>query len=548
MLIAPESLNRAVFLLLYAPVCLLSFRWLLPRLSPFVKRLALCLLVVQIAMMLMALLVEPAPRFDSWLWNLDWEFNIPSTLASIQLALAGALALLSAWREAQRLRAFCLAGIGLVFLFFAWDEYFMLHEQIADWQRNYAILGAVMVAASAFMALRSQPGERIWQFCFLAGMAMSALGAVIFEDLDRLCGSQGAFRLIGCLYLYSIEEMLEFLGIWLALVGIGGQFSAALPKPSRLIRMGLAILPLLWIGILLLASLAPGIEWHLLAGHTEVKFDSQVRLKGYRTEIAADSVAIWIYASAPARLWNYGKLGYSVHLLDIASGNSLVGHNRHVTETRDYWIFDAAHVAINREYLRIPWPASAPANRGLAIALSFWREAEGGFPLLPIESSDLPRLGDSQIILGEFALQAVAPAASGQAIAQFAGGITLQAVDLPPSAQAGEPLVISFAWRSDSAIAEDFTQFLHLAHDKSGRQWGYDQAPLGPRLPTRLWYSGLADSETWQKRLPADLASGRYTVYTGLYRSSDLQRLATTDAAGRVQLDNRVALGSILIE
>ena len=75
-------------------------------------------------------------------------------------------------------------------------------------------------------------------------------------------------------------------------------------------------------------------------------------------------------------------------------------------------------------------------------------------------------------------------------------------------------------------------QFLHFGHEESGTWWVYDQQPLGPRLPTRLWYSGLADSEIWQVPLPADLAPGRYTVFTGLYRTRDQERVPASDAAG----------------
>ena len=91
-------------------------------------------------------------------------------------------------------------------------------------------------------------------------------------------------------------------------------------------------------------------------------------------------------------------------------------------------------------------------------------------------------------------------------------------------------------------------QFLHLGHEDSGEWFVYDQAPLGQRLPTRLWYTGLADSETWRVPLPADLAAGRYAVFTGLYRSSDLERVPARDAEGTPWLDNRVVLGSLIIE
>ena len=66
-------------------------------------------------------------------------------------------------------------------------------------------------------------------------------------------------------------------------------------------------------------------------------------------------------------------------------------------------------------------------------------------------------------------------------------------------------------------------------------------------MPTRLWYEGLRDTETWQITIPADLAPGRYAVYTGLYRLSDLERLPVGDADGKPLPDARVPLGSITI-
>ena len=78
---------------------------------------------------------------------------------------------------------------------------------------------------------------------------------------------------------------------------------------------------------------------------------------------------------------------------------------------------------------------------------------------------------------------------------------------------------ISFTWHSDVNWQEDLVQFLHFGFENSGDWWVYDRPPLGPRLPTRLWYSGLADSEAWEVPLPPDLAPGRYEVFTGLYRS-----------------------------
>ena len=87
-----------------------------------------------------------------------------------------------------------------------------------------------------------------------------------------------------------------------------------------------------------------------------------------------------------------------------------------------------------------------------------------------------------------------------------------------------------------------------ISGTKSQGEWRvYDQLPLGPRLPTRLWYRGLAESETWRVPLPSDLASGQYRVYTGLYRLRDKERIPVSNADGQPWRDARVLLGTMSI-
>ena len=149
-------------------------------------------------------------------------------------------------------------------------------------------------------------------------------------------------------------------------------------------------------------------------------------------------------------------------------------------------------------------------------------------------------------------------------MAKFDNGFTLDAVDMPESATPGETLAMRFAWYAVKPGREDHVQFLHLGHVspprdggsveggaesvESGNWFVFDQQPLGPRLPTRLWYVGLADSETWQVLLPAELAPGRYTVFTGLYRTRDQERVPSKDSDGTPWLDARVPLGILTIE
>ena len=91
-------------------------------------------------------------------------------------------------------------------------------------------------------------------------------------------------------------------------------------------------------------------------------------------------------------------------------------------------------------------------------------------------------------------------------------------------------------------------QFLHFVNEENGTLWNHDQQPLGSRLPTRLWYRGLADTETWQVPVPADLEPGKYRVFTGLYRAGDQQRVPAVDADGTPFVDARVPLGVLTIE
>ena len=67
--------------------------------------------------------------------------------------------------------------------------------------------------------------------------------------------------------------------------------------------------------------------------------------------------------------------------------------------------------------------------------------------------------------------------------------------------------------------------------------------PLGSRLPTRLWYPGLKDTETWQFPIPEGILPGRYAIYTGLYRLSDWARMPVRDAEGMPLPEARVPLG-----
>ena len=58
----------------------------------------------------------------------------------------------------------------------------------------------------------------------------------------------------------------------------------------------------------------------------------------------------------------------------------------------------------------------------------------------------------------------------------------------------------------------------------------------------------MTDSETWHLRLPADLPTGRYNLYTGLYPAGGQQRVPAETAEGIPFPDARIPLDSLLVE
>lgn len=571
LLLSNESFIRIILVITYVPLCLISSRLLFPGMSPSAKRLGIGMLALQILVVALSELIQPTSIFEERLWALDREFNVPSTFSSAQLALAGGLALLTASfaRARPPLFRLYLVGLGLSFLYLALDEFFAWKDlgSSRTWKINVSILGAAIVLATTVLALRSTRRARIWHLCLLTGLALVAIAAVIVDDLPPICGNLGSIRLEGCLDYRIPEEIIELAGIWLSLVAILGHFSDATKTSSRRVRHSPYAFPVIWIVLIFLMPLIPRFEMQLLAQPAAVKFDKRIQLKGYRIDSEGrGTFNLRLYATASAWDWNHigrREVGYSVHLVDQASGESFASRNQLVRPQFEILIFGSQFEPIYRELTTLEIPPTTPANRALWIVLTLWRERNDAYERMKVLSSDLKLLSETQVILGELVLPANSPAPSTAPLAQFANGFSLGTVDLPQGAQPGENLVIPFAWRSSELGREDHVQYLHLGYISPTNEAGsvegeaasvessvwfvYDQEPLGPRLPTRLWYSGLADTETWQVPLPADLAPGRYRAFTGLYRMRDQERVPVTDAEGIAFVDARVPLGYVII-
>ncbi len=544
--IPTRALNVAFLLALYVPICGLSYRWLRPRLTPIAWRIAAGFMLAQAAVIVLSLIYQLESGFTWWLWDLNSEWNLPTLLSAIQFASVGFAAIFAAWAGRGQpiwLRLYFVV-IGLPFFVLGLDDLFQFHE--ANWfvETAYTGLGIGLALAASILVLLVPRRNRIWLFCLLTGLGLAGFGGFFLERYRDYCGKLASFQLSHCLEPYHYEEPLEMLGIWLVLAAVLGLFSDASP-PAR-VQRALAWLPSLFVAIASIAVPASPYSIPALGTTPAVVFEAGESLHDHRVKIYEQEVNVRLSLSPEGRIFVDG-LGYSIHLVDQVNGASELRLDRYAQRELKFTIGPRlAHVY--RQDMTLSYTPDMPANRALWIVLTLWRAQADEYLRQPVASSDLMLLGDTQVVLGELALPEVTADPSAAWLAAFDAGYRLANVDLPERAKAGDALPIRFDWRSDTDGSEDYAQFLHFVHEDTGQWWGFDQQPLGPRLPTRLWYKGLADSETWQAPLPDDLTPGRYAVFTGLYRLGAQERVPARDFAGKPWPDNRVALGSLDVD
>ncbi len=550
-----ESYGRMAAAILYVSVMLIAFRWLIPRLSPAGKALASVMLAAQALVAGAALFIEFSSELEIWLFHLNRERNIPAVLSSLQMALVGFVALLIAWKlkRQQTWRLLYYVGLGILFLYLAYDEYFALHEYLSNWKIIYGSIGALATLATLLVAWRSPRNTWKWYAILVIGLAMSAAGAMFVQPFrgPDVCASLVFWTGEECM-LFDLEESLELLGIWLVLVAVLGQLWAP-PPPSIHYHIAAYAFSALWLVFLYDADAFPPFESypaHANIKAAQIEFESGVRLHGYHMGTQQNSVHLFLSPGS----FDFGgrgftKLGYSVDLVDQVSGLSVLSRKKYVH--RQFWVVTGSRYRpIYRQWIDLDRPSTLPVNHAYWIILTLWRENGDIFRRQKIVSSDQELLNDTQVILAELVVPSFSSTVSSalNPLAKFDNGFILDAFEAPERAVAGRILSINFSWRSQEAGSEDVKQFLHFFHEESGEFWVHDQQPLGARLPARLWYAGLADSETWQVPLPADLDQGRYHVFTGLYRSRDLERVPAQSAEGFDFTNARVPLGSLVIE
>jgi len=398
-IVSADGLTGLFVIMLYAAVVVFSYRWLFPKLAPTYARISAGFLLAQALVIMLALHLRPAASPAWWYWDLNREYNIASTLASLQLALVGWVALMTAWlaRAAPAWRRLYLIAIAAVFLILAWDEYFKLHEQMLHWKRYYAALGIGIALSTIIVALRSPRRMWKWRLCLVAGLATSGTGAILLEELPLICGDLGWMRLNGCLAFDVWEECLEFIGVWLALAAMLGGIADLAPNPRPRVQTTLIAFPALWLIPLIIYTGIPQFERHFLATSASTDFEYGLRLHGYHIDGSAESSHIRLYVSAKRGI--YADIGYSVQLVDQISGEMVASASEKADPSLGFWMLPPGASPLYRHTMDLFFPPDTDSNRPLWITLSLWREREAGRALLRIIDSDRKQLTETKVIL-----------------------------------------------------------------------------------------------------------------------------------------------------
>jgi hypothetical protein len=108
-----------------------------------------------------------------------------------------------------------------------------------------------------------------------------------------------------------------------------------------------------------------------------------------------------------------------------------------------------------------------------------------------------------------------------------------------------QPLRLTLYWQAQAPLPEDYTVFVHLRQPAGGNVAQADHLPLGNLFPSSLWPVGESIRETSELEFPADLPSGDYELWAGLYLLETGERLPVRDDATG---ENAVYLGTIPVD
>jgi hypothetical protein len=119
--------------------------------------------------------------------------------------------------------------------------------------------------------------------------------------------------------------------------------------------------------------------------------------------------------------------------------------------------------------------------------------------------------------LGEQWIVDELPATAVPITAQFEQGIHLLGYEAPATSSQGRPLCVTLYWGAETAVAADYTVFLHLVAPDGFVQAQHDGGPVFGYHPTSAWQPGQIVADLHCLVLPLGFAPGSHTLRAGLY-------------------------------
>lgn len=123
-------------------------------------------------------------------------------------------------------------------------------------------------------------------------------------------------------------------------------------------------------------------------------------------------------------------------------------------------------------------------------------------------------------------------------------GYDLEPLNLKP----GQALHLTLYWQDLAPMQTSYTVFTHLL-DPDGRMWGgHDSIPVRGTRPTSAWVLHEVLTDPHEINVPPDARPGHYSLEVGLYDASTGARLPAFDSAGARLAQDRILLGTVVIE
>lgn len=126
----------------------------------------------------------------------------------------------------------------------------------------------------------------------------------------------------------------------------------------------------------------------------------------------------------------------------------------------------------------------------------------------------------------------------------FAEVIQLTGYDVDMAeARPGGVLKVALYWQADGPVTIPYTVFTHLVNDQGVLVAQKDNWPVNGLWPPTCWRRGKTIVDNYPISLPADLPSGDYTLWVGLYDAATGRRLLTTAGQDALELGDGWLIG-----